>query len=136
MRLFVVAALLLLFAGCITIPQGSDCASKPDQGQRDSCYSDAAFAAAMLRSDSGGAVSLCGQIEKSSSPFGSDRDLCFMRVAEVFKDTSICDNIESSDVTKSLCVSKATPARTTSVCATAFVLPAMLALALFAYRKN
>jgi len=136
-RLLFFAALSLLFAGCITIPQGSDCGGKPDQGQRESCYADAAFAAAIIHNDTGTAISMCGQIEASASPFGSDRDLCFMRIAEVLKNPAICENIESSGVTKSLCISKATPVRTTSVCATAAVLPAIAALALFAYyRRN
>jgi hypothetical protein len=136
MRLLIVASLLLLLAGCITIPGGSDCGSKPDQGEREKCYSDAAVAAAILHNDTNGAISMCDQIERSASPFGSERDLCFMRIAEIFKKPEICNNVESSGLTKSLCISKATPVRSTSVCATAFVLPALSILLLFAYRKN
>lgn len=135
-KLLIIASLFLLLAGCITIPGGSDCGSKPSQGEKEKCYSDAAVAAAILRTDKADALNMCNQIEKSASPFGSERDQCYMRVAEIFKDTSICNNVESSGLTKSLCISKATPVRSTSVCATAFVLPALFALALFAYCKR
>lgn len=136
-RAIIFASLLLLLAGCITLPGGTNCGSKQDQDERDRCYSDAAVAAAIIRNDTGGALAMCNNVERSSSPFGSERDLCYMRVAEIFKDTSICNGVEASGLTKSLCISKATPVRSTSLCATLFVLPALSAIALFAYcRKN
>ena len=135
-KLLIIASLFLLLAGCITMPGGTNCGSKPSQGEREKCYSDAAAAAAILRNDKAGALNMCNRIEKNPSPFGSERDLCYMNIADIFKDTSICNNVESLGITKSLCISKATPVRSTSVCMTAFVLPALFALALFAYHRK
>ncbi len=132
-KLLAMAALFLLFSGCITLPGGTNCGSKQDQDERDRCYSDAAVAAAIVKIDKGDALAMCNNVERSSSPFGSERDLCYMRVAEIFKDASICNNVEASGLTKSLCISKATPVRSTSVCATLFILPALSALALSAF---
>ncbi len=49
-KLLIVASLLLLLAGCITIPGSSSC-NQPSQGEREKCYSEAAYAAILLRGD-------------------------------------------------------------------------------------
>lgn len=130
-KLLAIAALFILFYGCITLPGGTNCSGKQGQDERDKCYSDAAVAAALVKNDRAAALAFCDNVERSSSPFGSERDLCYMRVAEVFRDPSICENIDSLELTKSLCKSKAEPARSPRLCAPLFALPALFALALF-----
>ncbi|MEW5996054.1 MAG: hypothetical protein AB1657_00460 [Candidatus Micrarchaeota archaeon] len=133
--LLAVSVFLLLISGCVKIREEGDCAGL-DGAQRDSCYSDAAFGHAIL-GNRDAAVRACGRIDDGIPLFGSDRDLCYMRVAEVLKDTGVCNYTEpdgESSIVKNLCVNKATPVRSTSVCATAFVL-LTAAAALFAWRE-
>jgi hypothetical protein len=79
----------------------------------------------------------------SGTTFGPDRDSCIMRVAELLKDPSICNNIATTDVlgiyestfTRDMCLDKAQPKATSprdmKTCSGAFAFIILLA-ALFA----
>ncbi|MDD5096562.1 MAG: hypothetical protein PHY95_03550 [Candidatus ainarchaeum sp.] len=128
-------AFLLVLAGCASTIKNEEASCSANRTATP--CTNAALWYAVLHKDVGSALSMCAQIDASGADafVGSGRDRCYMEVARAAQDVSICNNIDPLNmVTKGLCIDRAKPARASTFCIPALVLPA-LALVLFVRRR-
>lgn len=138
------AASVLISALLLSLFLVPGCMEKEFSGREGACLTNrtstdctpAALGYAILKKDKANAVRMCGAIDVPTGDafIGSERDRCYMQVAEALQDESICGQVELS-VTRSLCVQNASRPVRSPLCGIAFVLPALAALAVFAYRN-
>lgn len=125
-RALVVLAVAFLFAfsGCVRELQGHE--QNCIQHRTATPCTNAALSRAILDDDAAGGVAMCNMIDASRGDafIGSGKDRCYMEVARVAQDKSICRNIDPLNVfAKGLCEDLATPPKQSTFCLAMIILP-------------
>lgn len=147
---------LILFSGCLKIKTPANCSDikheslfdKARLGEVAMCYHEVAVGQALLKKDKDAALGACENISTGNIVSKAERDNCYIDIAELLKDPTICEEIEPNILEqeplkkimqsrRDLCKQKATKKSDAKICGgTVSVLFIIPLLFLFFYRKR
>ncbi|HNT61130.1 MAG TPA: hypothetical protein PKJ97_04085 [Candidatus Bilamarchaeaceae archaeon] len=128
-------AFLLAFSGCVGELMGHE--QNCIQNRTATPCTNAALNRAILHDDAAGGVAMCDMIDTSRADvfIGSGRDRCYMEVARVTNNESVCGNIDPLNTfARGLCEDRAAPPKQSTFCLAAAILP-LFAPLLFSRRS-